>query len=235
MNARTVRKILVRGRRGSFFGERARLTVRLPWSIFPVPPPPPMPANYVCNGLSISYTRLNDKGEPEHTLDFWESCTVGPVRDKPNVYFEWADPWMAGDEVIDQFRHWTIEKSRVDDPKVEVPVTAEDVAALEAHLALKDWKDAVQGVPGSRNLVLSGVDGHFDTRRGLCRPFYRAREHAKTMAIDIDYANRCVYLTYGVKYFQYPARGGFCSELAAAMRKAKKHGVPVRIFKRPRF
>lgn len=207
MNARTVRKILMRGRPHSSFGQpHATLTVRLPAYLYP-PPTVRMPT---FEGLLPYGSGLWSSPDHEEKvmIGLFETSDPPLEEEKPLAHGLTRDP------VFESWSWWEGYRVNVRDDKGRQPLDKNTVLAYaEWHL----WRDGI-------------------TDRGR-HPILDSFLDAKTnwWGLTLDAKGDWIYLTYLLDWKQADAKATFCARLARAVRHAKQTGVGVRVIGRPLY
>lgn len=216
MNAKTIKKLLMRSRVKNLWGRRAYLTVRVPTKAL-VSTPRPSPVEFP--GFKPS-TLLEGHWEgPEESVIYISHLFSGTnpalrSKDGEPVYFpvlehrsEYLDEDTGEFKVSESWSWWTGMKVQGDTRE------ALTEAQVASYKAFREWFDAL----------------HTYDQNPLRDAFLGAGEQAKSMSFATDASGETLFLTYGVKWF-YPARKlVFSSALAKAMKQAKSMGVPVRV------
>jgi len=234
MNARTVKKLLMKGRHDIMWGRRAMVTARLPMSVLPEPMPPAVPKEV---GEPDAFAGYYKRMEGEHriftnisevsagrdprkrkdadaihylTEEHGEYDTTdddgNPVKEKWSDYTWWEIVELVQERTGPDEHDWkTIEKRQG------------PVEYLDIYRKYKMWCEK----------YLRGMHGQ--TGSDVLDAFLAAGDWAKTTYpwTDKDY----IYITYSVKW-RYPRRKfGFSADIARAVRYAKRKNVPVRILR----
>lgn len=205
MNARTLRKHLMKTRERNFWGDRAYLTVRLPVSL--VGAPRPSPLNFP--GLVQEY-------------DGWWTNESGSKHIRISQVFSSKNP--ETNEDLDCEPHF-IEKVRSDwvywTGEVVTQLEGDDTPVIESlpqaliaqHKALVDWMGKARS--GASNPILES--------------FCEAGDYARSTNWQVDEAGDFLYVTYGVKW-RYPQQKlRFCADLSRALKLAKASGVSAKV------
>lgn len=222
MNARALRKHLMRDRRETLFGDRAFLTVRIPLGVLPEPPPPlpqkPEGEGWKENSFGFGWNRTWE----EEGRRYWEHHDFlkpfsgrDPREENPHL----PDDLVERDG--DTFQWWegTI--------RTGVALPGEDLPRRDAWVLTKIDPDRVR-VWKRYELWREGL--HEPSGSPLLDLFQRAGDRARGYYPNLR--EDALYLTYGVKWRH---RGGmlrFCSELSRALRRAREDGVRVKLIKR---
>jgi hypothetical protein len=207
MNIKTVDKVLRAGKSDDFFGPRSYVTVSIPLSRLPEPPPS-CPSFGRTGGLSGHFIRrqgdhrimtvfsevfcdTKPEGEPKDG-DGW-----GFVEDDGDGGFSW---W----EGIE--RWWKAAKREADDTFIkDVPLP---LATIGAYRAFEQWKDRYSGHKPI------GID-NFDA-------FVEAGQYARAIYPDVRRSK--LMLTFGVKHFYPETRAAFVRCLTDALTLSEKTG-----------
>lgn len=244
MNARTIRKNLMRNRRTSFWGRRAFVTVRLPLTLFPpLPPPFPTPLDqnptaqgwkegYGCWYRRIPAAQLTAEeraawnvGEAETIVERWRfgvvMCSTDPRKWAENI------GRIADRHVLRSGLHsydwWegVHSLSIVGPDDVEQGEQHRSLAPelIDQYMARRLWEDK----------WVSGMEGATD--QPVVDAFLSAANYAKTTYHRI--AGEYVYLTYSVKWFYPRYKLRFATDLHHAFDVARQHGVSVRLMATP--
>jgi hypothetical protein len=229
MNARTVKKLLLRGRNTSFWGRRAYLHLRVPKAVLTVPRPP-MPSFGKQGSFEGYWTEDRGEGVTRHFRISHISSNRDPLKDDdidhtprcPTLEYEGK---TSKGEPYQSWSWWEALWSDVREPapgsdeKPEVLAQGEiDDERFTAYVTHYQWvKKYVVGSEGETgNEILDRVHG--------------AARWAKTTYHQFD-ANGDLIVIYSVKYF-YPYRVlRFSSDLASTVNYAAKHGVTLRVLK----
>ena len=219
-NARTIRKRLMASRRRVFWGERAFVSVRVPWSVYPEPLPPfvsPLGFVEVAAGqwerrTGSTTKRVISIGEVSLGVD---PRTQAPERPSEAFWFleqaAWGWRWWEGhEEEIDEAAPISSEEAR----KTLGELPEEMVAAYRArHLWFSRWARGVHGPVG-----VPVLDALFVAANDAKTTYHGETPHGEVT-------------TFSVKWF-YPARKlGLCAALHHAFRVARRTGVDLRLLR----
>lgn len=201
MNARSVRKRLMRGRRRAFWGDRAYLRVRLPASLVPTAPPavefPGMtPSVWAGTWLSADESECVVIGQ-------WH-CGVDP-RDMARP--AWEPVYFAEQGDGGGWSYWTGHRERGEERE---PLPEATVAQHRAFMA---WQDSLTQY------------GHHESLDA----FLDAGYWAKSTRASVD--GGALLLEFGVNWRYPKRRRAFCADFARAMKVAKMLGVAARVLK----
>lgn len=234
MNARAIKKRLMRGRVRSFWGRRAFITVRLPLSVIPVElPPEPHPRDdpevadpelWESDMFGGWRRDLDASGRPVDILDYdgdvtiesWSFASVSCGED-PRERLEIADRHVCESHGI--FR-WVegkhVRGHRLAGGPYEITRRrrlSDDL--VDAHIA---WADA-------QRRYLEGVLG--ETGSDVLDAFHAAATWARTTYPEV--CDGFLYIAYSVKWFYADQKYRFCADLSRAIRLARANGVDVRV------
>lgn len=229
MNARTVKKLLLRGRNTSFWGRRAYLYLRVPKAVLTVPRPP-MPSLGKQGSFEGYWEEDRGEGVTRHFRISRISSGRDPRKDDeidhvprlPVMEYEsttsdgrtyqswswweatWFDARDAGPDSETKLE--VLDRGEIDDERF--------AAYVEHYQWVRKYVIGSEGATG--NEILDRVHG--------------AATWAKTTYHQFD-TNGDLIVIYSVKYF-YPYRvRRFSADLANTVNYAKKHGVTLRVLK----
>jgi hypothetical protein len=226
MNARTVRKILMKSRSRYLFGSRAFVTVKVPLNVFPELPPevPDFGKPYSFQGMweqrdngvytFTSIRSLSSTKNPMELVRDEHSSTPRCVELDPYSKF-WR--WFEGTKIV--YRCDTSLEYPLSDPKKEL---LQRVELPEEHIAdhknRQNWFD---------NYCQGSSEKAWEDP--LVGGFLWAGNEAKATYAWIKGDD--VFLQYAVKWF-YPKRKlRFSAKLARAVSRAKRSGHDVRVYR----
>ena len=201
MNARSVRKRLMRGRCRSFWGDRAYLRVRLPASLVPTAPPAlefPGLTPSVWSGTWLS------ADESECVVISQWHCGADPRNaERP----AWEPVYFAEQGDGGGWSFWTGHRHCGED---RGPLSEAIVAQYRASMA---WRDSLTQY------------GHHEALDAFLDAGYWAKSTRASVGGD------ALLLDFGVNWRYPKRRRGFCADVARAMKVAKKLGVAARVLK----
>lgn len=218
MNARAIRKKLMRSRRRVLWGQRAYMRLRLPMSVLSSPPPPQpdIPAGWK-EGLWEGHWQSPDEKECIHISR--SSCGVNPEEWDTDDMDEDASPtrkplFIEQDE-YGTWKFWTGHRSVLvgEDEKGE-PIHEYHAIPLEmvaAYKAYAEWKDKLY-YPGNGQVLDA---------------FNEAGNSAKSVHWWVE--GGVVTVEFGVKWFYADRKLRFCRDLSKAMKLAHGLGIRTRI------
>ena len=218
MNGRTAYKLARKSIKGSFWGKRSMVAVRLPLSLADEPPPESL---FKENHLEIKLPNGNYKTVAFHHVNGpKDSCknsrNFTKYLEEPDKYYADRSNWWEGDYIITT-------KSPYDDTfNRETDLVEEgemDEKSVTDYVNYKKWEDRyVHGInswgydqPPPSNPVLNA--------------FHQAANWSKTTYGGVEGDN--IYLVYSIKDKRIKK---FAPHLSKAMKFAKKHNVRVRAF-----
>ena len=211
-NGRTLRKILMKNRGLPLWGPRAYIRIRLPVSVFPVPPP------------SLEYSQ--DWGR-EVFRGFWKKPLGDGTFETRYIYCTSSSEPPSTEQGsfhflealgATRYRWW---EGRFSVRPKEGPRTHFDlpVGEIEAHRAWSNWKDTY-------------LHGLFLKDRGpVLQAFLEAGDFARNHDADLSKDGRYLYVTYSAKWLRVESFQRFIADLKRAFRVADKHGVDARVLR----
>jgi len=200
VNARWIYRRLYRNRVNAIWGHRALLTVRLPLTIFPTPPPPRPVSQVLEDGKLVvkDVFPVCCGGDPRLDKDREREPLF--VREKGSN-FEWYEGFEFTHEGEDETTEILSQREMSEDE-------------IRPFVEFSRWSDTF--------LYEYGHNEVYDA-------FLAARELAATHYYD--FTSDSYIMTYSVKTHYRSRMRWFCAELARALKVAKAHGVPVKVFK----
>lgn len=218
-NGRTLYKVLMKGRRNSFWGRRAFLTVRLPLSILPVPCPSKDYAKGWGEEVADGHwrTESEDGGVCIHNISE-VSSTSNPKDLFSEEELEQIHYITSRNEYgYESFSWWEGEKSILDGSGQIVETEPLPIEAIDAHRAWVFWAN-------------SYLHGENDVERGpALEAFLQASHRAKTHYASFSEDGKYLYFTYSVKPFLRERTKRFCSDLKRAFEVAHAHGIDAKL------
>ena len=216
MNARAIKKRLMRGRIGTFFGARAWLRVRMSADIVGTIPPPAesvMPAGFIPGSFGGIWH--NEETDESIHINNWG----GPHPDKGNRHAHEKPLFIEPSESVDGYwDFWAGHRSipNGNDEKGEPIYRFESIPDewVAAYRTEKLWKDSM----------------HEYGKHPVLDAFIRAGNHAK--ATDFDLFGKRLDVTYRVKWFSFRGKFAFCRALSKALKMAKAAGIKAHVLKR---
>ena len=214
MNARAVKKHLMRGRVRNFWGRRTYMRISLPLSIIPTPPPPPadIPEGFKEGGWS-GFWQNADESESIHINR--SSCGFDPTELTQRAPYEQI---LFAEFTDNHWVFWSGHRTRKNGEDENGEPTFEftplDEALVAQHKAYSDWHDKL----------------YFMGQHPVMDAFNMAHNAAKSMYWTV--VGQRLIAEYGVKWFYPDRKLHFCSAISHAMRVAKKHGIKARILRR---
>lgn len=217
MNGRAVKKHLMKNRINSIFGRRAYLALRLPLDVFPDVPdfdPIRLGLGEKHDFLGGAFVRRDDNGL-YHLSEIQEVHSGGDPRKRhgpedPTPFFVEEDScgyqwWEATVEVYDKDPNdFSVIKENILDT-YELP---EDI--VKAYKNINDWKDRYLGLAIKQQEEVLRRCPYFE--RLFC-----AVGEAKSSSLHIE--NGYAYYIFGVKYFHFEERDGFCANIGQATKE----------------
>lgn len=243
MNARVVRKLLMRGRVKTVFGARALFIVRIPRSAIaePVPPFKPPPGKEVLQGewhhenedgtstyTTIRKLRSSKKPTPERRAqgDFVPTlhrveCLESEVDDEGDLYERWS--WCEGVELARGPTDATTGKAPVLSRK-NVPTEIVDAYAARRHWIEKYAWGPLGDHASLPSTGIAWLDALHDA--GRCAKRFQPLVYTNSGAMDFSFF---------IQWRKYPeAKLSFCARMSRALKLAKRAGVHVRVLRPPR-
>lgn len=216
MNARAIKKRLMQGRTGTFFGSRAWVRVRLPADLVGTPPPPTesvLPKGFIPASFGGMWN--NETTDETIHIHNWGGRNPNegnhPAHEKP-LFIE------PSESVDGYWEFWTghhcIPNGK--DEKGDQVYRFESIPDewVAAYRAEKLWKDGM----------------HEYGKHPVLDAFIRAGNHAK--ATDFDLFGNQIDVTYRVKWFSFRSKFAFCRALSKALKAAKSAGIKTHVLKR---
>lgn len=210
MNARAVKKYLMRGRQNGFWGRRAYLTVRLPHSVL--------------TGVLPSVPTLEGfRADPNWTGSWVSedgSEAIRISRGSTGVRPDPSDPeFFAPNETVA-----TIEEDRWGSWQIWSGSRSRRVTLKNGE---EDWEDSTEKVPVEFILAYRKYAEFIESLHEygvnpVMDAFNEAGNSAKSTHWEVD--DKGVGVTYGVKWFYAARKYRFCTDLAKALRLAHKEG-----------
>lgn len=207
MNARAIRKRLMRGRRGSFWGERAYLSVRLPRDVAGQSPPTFIPEGFVSDGWEGSW-KSPDGLTTVHIGKASSNIPPEEIGDERRLFIQpsesdgWYDFWSG-------YISREVGRDENDRPVFEQSEVPEGWVAR--YKVWREWLDALHGY---------GVSPLMDA-------FVEAGQSAKSMEVGVS--EDALTILYGVKWFYADRKLRFCADLSKAVRMAHSMGIRGRL------
>jgi hypothetical protein len=208
---RTIYKVLMKGRKGAFWGPRAFVTVRLPVSVLPAP----VPSVDYCKGWGWSTTEvggwLKDLGDGVTEIRYIHrvhSSTDPTLRGPPTPAIHHLTAERRGEQVTYYWWEGILAVIRTVDgtetqERFELPAEA-----ITAHRAVYEYSAK----------YLSGAMDDTVLQDPTLRAFLTVADYAKLH--DVALHGQFLYLTYAVKWFLPGATRLFSRELSRAFRVA---------------
>ena len=214
MNARAIKKKLMRSRSRVLWGQRAYLTVRLPLSVLPSQPPslPFIPEGWK-RGYLQGCWEAPDGAESIHINHWTGAVPTWQEGDAPQErpYF------VEYDAEDDTHHHWTGHRCvRAGQDEKGRPVYdffPLDVALIAQQKARVEWERTLWERPVGNGPVIDAMN-----KVGNC---------AKSTRWNVE--DDCVTVEFGVKWFYPYWKFGFCRALSKALKLARRLGVKAEI------
>ena len=218
-NGRTIRKVLMKSRRLHLWGPRSYIQVRLPMSVFPVPPPSQeYSRKWGLESFNGFWKRELDNGTIEYRHISKVSSSAPPTADDGRFHFLEEVNEPGGSRYVWWEGKFAVYSKGEKLTRTDLPI--EDIAA---HRAWSIWKEAhLYGFfPESRGPVM----------RGFLETADFATTHFGTISDQTDLSRRYAYLTYTVKWYERETFQQFIASLKRTFRVADKHGVDARLMR----
>lgn len=216
MNARTVRKLLLKGLVTNFWGRRAYFTVRVPLEVLPKLPQDPYKIYGDSGPIGGSYVRYEGKGADRRVVItiIQQVSGGGPPKDALFVTPGFGDGWFNWYRAVefglrpDEYDTF-IREDRGDWPEKLFEVKLSE-ADIEPHVAWHRWFRELKFPPALERLA-------------------NAVRYVKTTypAVVGEY----YYITYSLKPYYKDDVRAFCRTMSNAFHDARKKGIVLRVIK----
>lgn len=240
MNGRTIRKLLMRGRVGTFYGARALFVVRVPLSAIPEPVPPFKPLG------EASYEGCWSRPNEDGTRTLFHIAEIQGFRDPTKRKRKEKDGF------IPDLHHVRCDSSEVDE-EGELHEDWSWFEGTETLVGPEPGGGQLAPVLGRRNLPAELVDAYVRKRRWANKYAYGPRaalgpveETGLPWLDELHYAAgfarrfqpllhaNSMDLAYFVKWWHPRTKLWFCAAMHKALDVCKKAGVDVRVLRPPR-
>lgn len=211
MNTRTVHKRLYRQRRMVFWGPRAYAEIRIPGSIFAVPPPklPVLPEGFHAGYFGSYYDHKDDEQALRMIHIGHPSCGVPPDKLDDSDLFVVPGTVSGNDE--DGYQWWECSiASRANPGESFENWQLFDHSWVHEHIAYTQWIDRA----------------YYDWANPVLARLQQTHNWSKSMDISLG-SDGYVHFTYGVKYFYPETLRRFSASFSRAFKAAKKAGLDV--------
>lgn len=222
MNAKTVKKLLMRRRVQALWGRRSYMALLVPYSLFrnPLPPKVDRPPEWKDSGGFEGW--FYDTEDPDKATRHLEIAEVssGTTPD-PN------EPGVLYDTVEVEKRNWVVDP---DDDGISVRWWESREYAWVEEGEEKGWGGRqTLDAPWVRSYIARRKwvsDAYDDVGHPLLEQLRQV--HNYSSAMDLFLYSDGVIVRFGVKWYHQSEKMGFCREFARALRIAKKAGVAVK-------
>lgn len=234
MNARTIRKLLMRVRTGTFFGRRALLTVRFPKSVLPVARPAFTPPGK-STGMEGYWESEEGDSKVLYNISLLHSSKSPHRKRKPSklrhglvptIHFPKCDvrePFEDG-SIDERWTWWEGLKVTTSPDGTRVFENIPD-DVVQDYVAFRTWH--------SQYLNRSWNEGPVpDTGLPWLDALHAVAGYAKRFE-SISYTNDIAF-AYFLRLREPRGRLRFCAALSRAIKLAKKQGVEVYVMPPPR-